>query len=80
MTEAARAVIDCAFRVLPMSRLQSCCHVENAGSSRVMEKLGMSYEGTFRQYFRFRDVPHDVKWYSLLRSEWEAQTAASRIM
>ena len=80
MTEAARAAIDCAFRMLPIMRLQSCCHVQNIGSSRVMGKLGMSHEGTFRQYFRFRDVPHDVKWFSLLREEWEAQAASSRIM
>src|SRR6476620_4041397 len=50
MTEAAGAVIDAAFRALPMTRLQACCHVENVGSYRVMEKLGMSFEGIFRRY------------------------------
>jgi ribosomal-protein-alanine N-acetyltransferase len=80
MTEAARAAIDATFRMLPMNRLQSCCNVNNVGSSRVMEKLGMTCEGTFRQYFRRRNETHDVKWYSLLRSEWEAQSASSRIM
>ncbi|MBC8109018.1 MAG: GNAT family N-acetyltransferase [Anaerolineae bacterium] len=80
MTEAARAAVDMAFRMLPMNRLQSCCNVNNVGSARVMEKLGMTFEGTFRQYFKFRGESHDVRWYSLLRSEWEAQTAAGRIM
>ena len=80
MTEAARAAIDCAFRMLPMNRLQSCCNVHNIGSARVMEKLGMIHEGTFRQFFRFRDQPHDVKWYSLLRNEWDARQRDARIM
>ena len=80
MTEAARAAIDTAFRMLPLNRLQSCCNINNVGSARVMDKLGMTFEGMFREFFRFRDTSHDVKWYSLLRDEWEAQTAPARIM
>jgi ribosomal-protein-alanine N-acetyltransferase len=80
MTEAARAAVDMAFRMLPLNRLQSCCNVDNVGSYRVMEKLGMTLEGTFRQYFRFRGTSSNVRWYSILRSEWEAQTAGARIM
>jgi ribosomal-protein-alanine N-acetyltransferase len=80
MTEAARAAVDAAFRMLPMNRLQSCCNVHNIGSSRVMEKIGMTYEGTFRQFFRRQGETHDVKWYSLLRHEWDAQAAGSRII
>ena len=80
MTEAARTAIDCAFRMLPISRLQACCNVHNVGSSRVMEKLGMTYEGTFRQFFQRHSEAHDVKWYSLLRREWDALSAGSRII
>ncbi|CAN5444563.1 GNAT family protein [soil metagenome] len=80
MTEAARAAVDAAFRMLPLNRLQSCCNVHNVGSSCVMEKLGMTFEGTFRKFFQRNGSTHDVKWYSLLRSEWDAQTAAARIM
>jgi [ribosomal protein S5]-alanine N-acetyltransferase len=80
MTEAARAAIDTAFRMLPINRLQACCNLHNVGSARVMEKLGMAYEGTFRQFFQRNGTPYDVKWYSLLRAEWDAQTAAARIM
>ena len=80
MTEAGRAAVDMAFRMLPMNRLQSCCNVNNVGSSRVMEKLGMTSEDTFRQFFQRNGAAHDVKWFSLLRSEWDAQTASTRIM
>jgi ribosomal-protein-alanine N-acetyltransferase len=80
MTEAARAVVDDAFRVLPLNRLQSCCHVDNVGSRRVMEKLGMTYEGILRDYFKFQGRYDSVRFYSLLRGEWESQAAASRII
>lgn len=80
MTEAARAVIDAAFRSLPLMRVQSCCHVQNVGSYRVMEKLGMRFEGTFRRYFKIGGHYHDVRFYSLLRDEWDTQQAASRII
>jgi [ribosomal protein S5]-alanine N-acetyltransferase len=80
ITEAARAVVDDAFRVLKLNRLQSCCHVDNVGSRRVMEKLGMTYEGILRDYFKFQGRYDSVRFYSLLRSEWEPQTAHSRII
>ena len=63
-----------------MNRLQGCCHIDNVGSARVMEKLGMTFEGIFRQYFKIRGGYHDLRYYSLLRSEWDAQTAAARII
>lgn len=80
MTEAAQAVVDAAFRSLPMMRLQSCCHVENVGSYRVMEKLGMTFEGTFRRYFKIAGRYHDVRFYSLLRDEWDTRRASARII
>lgn len=80
MTEAADAVVDAAFRSLPMARLQSCCHVENVGSYRVMEKLGMSFEGILRRYIKAGGRHHDVRFYSLLREEWDAHQASSRII
>ena len=77
MTEAARAAVDHAFAALPMNRLQSCCHVDNIGSARVMEKLGMTFEGVLRQYFKIRNGYHDLRYYSLLRSEWERSQATA---
>jgi ribosomal-protein-alanine N-acetyltransferase len=79
-TEAARAVADDAFRMLPMNRLQSCCHVDNRASSRVMEKIGMTFEGVLRGYFKRTNRYDDVRYYSLLRDEWEQQTAHTRII
>ena len=44
-TEAASAVLDCAFGRLGLRRVYASCDVRNVGSWRVMEKLGMSREG-----------------------------------
>jgi ribosomal-protein-alanine N-acetyltransferase len=77
MTEAAAAVVDAAFRALRMTRLQSCCNVENVGSYRVMEKLGMTFDGIFRRYFKIAGQYHDVRFYSLLRDEHDARQASS---
>ncbi len=44
-TEAARAVLDYAFRVLNLPRIDSSAAGDNLASVRVMEKLGMNYLG-----------------------------------
>lgn len=43
-SEAARAVLEYAQKVLGLKRLISVCHVENAASRRIMEKLGLRFE------------------------------------
>ena len=44
-TEAARALLDYAFRVLELNRIDSGAEFENVASKRVMEKIGMRYLG-----------------------------------
>jgi RimJ/RimL family protein N-acetyltransferase len=44
-TEAAGAVIDYAFRVLDLDRIDSAAAYDNLASKRVMEKIGMRYVG-----------------------------------
>lgn len=70
MSEAAMAVRDWAFEHLPeMVRLQAYCIPENRGSSRVMEKIGMSHEGIRRKAYMLKGVPVDLADYSILRGE-----------
>ena len=44
-TEAAGAVLDTAFGELSLARVDAAAAFDNIASRRVMEKLGMSYEG-----------------------------------
>jgi len=70
VVEAARAVLEYVFDHYPVERLQCRCKIENAPSSRVMQKLGMSKEGTLRSSIFHRDRFWDMDYYSLLRAEW----------
>lgn len=73
-TEAAGAVVEAAFTTYPtLNRIRAMADARNAGSLRVMEKLGMVREGTLRQNRVTRDEFVDEVWCGILRSEWEAQ-------
>ena len=71
MTEAASAVIDEAFRKLPLRKILAHAIVANVGSTRVMEKVGMRHEVTLRRHWVFHGQPYDAANYGLLREEWE---------
>jgi ribosomal-protein-alanine N-acetyltransferase len=74
MAEAVRAIVGFGFRELGINRIQARCNVPNVGSARVMEKVGMSFEGVLRQQLFEKGSYIDVKIYSILKSEWEQQT------
>ena len=71
-TEAARAVVDAAFTThLDLGRLFARADVDNVGSHRVMEKVGMTREGVLRKNRVERGEAIDEVFYSILRDEWE---------
>ena len=72
MTEAAQAVVDWGFREFELAKIYSWADVENVGSWRVMEKIGMKREGTLRSHGVDRDGRQDFHYYGILRSEWES--------
>ncbi len=67
MPEAVRAVIRFGFGRMGLNRVQARCIAENAASVRVMEKAGMTYEGTLRESEFIRGAYRDMKLYSILR-------------
>ncbi len=68
MSEAANALKIWAFDTFPeIVRLQGYCQPENVGSKRVMEKMGMEYEGLRKKSFVVRNEPVDLVHYALLR-------------
>ncbi len=72
-TEAAQTMVEYGFEVLRLNRIHACHFGSNPASGRVMQKLGMSYEGCRRQHFckwgRFEDCVD----YAILKSEYETQ-------
>ncbi len=72
-TEAARAVLDYAFGTLELHRVQANHFTRNPMSGRVLEKLGMRFEGVLRGYFRKGEVFEDAAFYGILRADWLAR-------
>lgn len=69
--EAARLLVDFGFRKLGLHRVWGKCHSENAASARVMERLGMRFEGTLREHAWMGDHYRSSLVYSILDREWE---------
>lgn len=69
VVEAGTAVLDYAFETHPVERIQSTCITQNTPSARVMEKLGMTLEGTLRSYLYQRGRSWDMHILSILRQE-----------
>lgn len=47
MLEAMQSVVEFGFNTLKLLKIDCFCFAENYGSKRIMEKLGMKYEGEF---------------------------------
>ncbi len=70
MPEAVRRVIRFCFERMGLNRVEARCIAENTPSARVMEKAGMSYEGTLREREYIKGAHRDMKMYSILRREY----------
>jgi RimJ/RimL family protein N-acetyltransferase len=71
-TEAARAFVAEALNQSEVWRVQAFCDVENRASARVLEKAGLTFEGTLRRYMLMPNLgeePRDVKCYAKVRAE-----------
>jgi len=71
-TEAARAVVQYGFEVLRLHRIYASHMTHNPASGRVMQKIGMTYEGCQRQHVQKWGVFEDLATYGILRSEYVA--------
>ena len=77
ITEAVSAVIDEAFRRLPLIKITATATAANVRSIRLLEKLGMQREALLRQHWVHGGRVLDEVRYGVLREEWN-QFAAAR--
>jgi RimJ/RimL family protein N-acetyltransferase len=70
-TEATHAVIRAGFTHYGLNRIEGACMLGNVGSARVMEKVGMHFEGILRQYVFAKNAFHDMKLYAILREDMQ---------
>ena len=71
VSEAARALIDLAFKELNLHKIELSCFGYNLQSQRVAEKLGFTLEARIRDRKDAQGNRCDDLRYGLLRSEWE---------
>ena len=67
-TEIARAALRFAFRDHRLARIISVTAAAHTAARRVMEKAGLTYQGT--RFWKSPDVA--VVWYAIDRGGWEA--------
>lgn len=71
ITQACRALVEHAFEVMNMNRIEIRCAVENVRSSAVAERLGFTKEGTLRQSEIRNGRLLDFNIYGLLAKDWQ---------
>lgn len=72
-TEAVRAAIHFGFTMLGLNRIYANHFKRNHASGRVLEKIGMQYEGCSRQHFKKNNIFEDSVRYGLLREDFMRQ-------
>lgn len=74
-TEIGRRLLAHGFARLGLHRIFATCDPRNVGSSRVLTKLGMTYEGRLRHTAWIRDGWRDSLVFSVLDEEWSPENA-----
>lgn len=72
-TQIGRRLLAHGFAGLGLHRIHATCDPRNTGSSRVLNKLGMTYEGHLRHTAWIRDGWRDSLMFSVLAEEWSAR-------
>lgn len=71
-TEAASRLLKFGFEDLDLNRIYAFAFTTNPASSRVMQKIGMTYEGTLVQHVRKWDEYYDLAAYGIVRETYQA--------
>ena len=70
MPEAGKEVVRYLFEEVGFDRIAAVHAKDNLKSGRVMQKIGMTYEGTRRQAGFCNQGVIDEVWYSILKNEY----------
>jgi RimJ/RimL family protein N-acetyltransferase len=72
ITRAVRLLIDWALVTRGLHRVEWHCRADNAASSAVARRLGMTLEGTLRASYPWKGVRHDEQIWAVLAPDWSA--------
>lgn len=74
VTESAEAVMNYLFHEVGINRIYASHHEKNIGSGKVLQKIGMRYEGTLRQATKGQDNKlADLVLYAILKTEFTSK-------
>lgn len=69
-TEATKELLRFGFEELKLHRIEAGCAIENTGSIKVLEKVGMVREGIKRKNLPIRGEWKDNYFYAILEEDW----------
>ena len=72
-TEAAKLLLEYGFSHLKLNKIFAASFTSNPGSWRIMEKIGLKYEGTLKQHVARFEQFYDLTYYGLLKEEFETE-------
>ena len=78
MQEALKAVLNHAFEILNLHRIEADVDPRNAASVRTLERLGFQREGYLRERWQVNGEIQDAFYYGLLRPDWDSNISNSK--
>lgn len=74
MTEALIAIINFGFQNMDLNRIEALVMLDNIASINLLKKMGFIEEGLLREYGFWKGGFHDLKIFSLLKSDYSGST------
>jgi len=71
MNEALQSLLEYAFEILKLRRLEADVDPRNSASIRTLERLGFQREGFLRERWHVAGEIQDALFYGLLEREWK---------
>jgi RimJ/RimL family protein N-acetyltransferase len=68
--EAVKCLLGYLFGDLGLHRVRANCDPDNLASKKLLERVGLRYEGRFVESLCFKGRWADEDWYAILRREW----------
>jgi [ribosomal protein S5]-alanine N-acetyltransferase len=68
--EALNALLKFGFAEIGLQRIQARCDLDNLASERVMQKLGMKFEGLLENSSASKETSHEQKFYAILLKDF----------
>ncbi|AKM19492.1 MULTISPECIES: GNAT family N-acetyltransferase [Geobacillus] len=68
--EAANKIIEFGFDKMELNRIEAFAMIENVQSLRVLQKLGMQFEGVMREHWYIKGKFRDMAIYSILKRDY----------